>query len=109
MIFAATDIAKTTIRTAAARRNEASRKPRSANVATMVDAKTSAPSWVKARVSNHDENECRPGGGPFRIMADGERRPEQGVREPHLGRKAEDQRAEQGRRTTGVDEDDAAA
>ena len=43
--------AKTTTRTAAARRNEASRKPRGASVATMTNAKTSAPSCVKAKMS----------------------------------------------------------
>ena len=57
---------------------------------------------------HHGENECCPDDGSFRIMADGERRPERCVRQPHLGRKAKDQRAEQGCRTTSVDRDDAA-
>ena len=58
---------------------------------------------------HHGENErrasgCLPGG-----VANRERRPEQGVRQPHLGRKAEYQRTKQGCRTACIDEDDATA
>src|SRR5262249_25001572 len=42
------------------------------------------------------------------VVADGERRPEQGMRHPHFGREAEDQRAKTGSRETGVAENDAA-
>src|SRR5215468_536155 len=42
------------------------------------------------------------------VVADGEGRPEQGMRHPHFGWEAEDQRAKTGSRETGVAENDAA-
>ena len=42
------------------------------------------------------------------VVADGEGRPEQGMRHPHFGREAEDQRAKTSSRETGVAENDAA-
>src|SRR5450631_3875820 len=51
MILAATAATSTIVRTAAARRNKASRQPRGANVATIAKVKASAPSCVKASTS----------------------------------------------------------
>src|SRR5262245_66605677 len=61
-----------------------------------------------------DEREQRPEyqrNTPFAatgVVADGEGRPEQGMRHPHFGWEAEDQRAKTGSRETGVAENDAA-
>ncbi len=54
------------------------------------------------------EDQHGPAEALARVVTDRERRPEQRMRHPHLGREAEDQRRRTGSRRTGVSEDDAA-
>src|SRR5215218_6776236 len=62
----------------------------------------------ESEYQQHDKDERRSGDGPFRMETYSKRRPEYRMREPHLGRKAKDQRAEQSCGATGVDENQTA-
>src|SRR5262249_17074185 len=107
LAFTMAQMDRTTKKAPAARRNAASRSPRDESLATIATAKISAPSWVKTSASSVANTNAMPFAAAG-VMADGEGRPEQGMRHPRFGWKAEDQRAKTGSRQTGVAENDAA-